>query len=83
LLLILIINVITKKSFNRKKDYVQVHDYNLSTLGMSNSHSSINDRQATTTGTASEYGRLPSNHPILTVNILKTYTISYNILLNP
>jgi hypothetical protein len=60
---------VSKKSFdkNKKKYFEQVTDYDLSQVGMSHSGLSTYDRSATATARASEYSRIPSDHPILTV----------------
>jgi len=61
--------IFSKKSLskNRKKYYEEVRDYNLHQLGMSHSDNSVYDRSATASGVASEFSRIPNNHPILTV----------------
>jgi len=71
LIIFFTISAICKKSHirYRNKDFVQVHDYNLSQVGFSHSGNSDYDRTATATAMASPYGRIPNNHPILTVYI--------------
>jgi hypothetical protein len=36
----------------------------------SNTYTGVNDRSAVTFGAAGEFSKIPSNHPILTVNII-------------
>ncbi len=76
LVLLFLASISSKKSLtkHRKKQFVQIPEYNLNQIGTSHTGgSSFSDRSATAMGQASEFSRIPPNHPILTV-------ISINII---
>ena len=69
ILLLISVSVFTKKSLTKhsKKYFELVHDYNLSQVGMSHTGANTYDRSATASSLASQFARIPNDHPILTV----------------